>query len=168
LKTNPINRLNWRTFLNNPNPIAAALMSKMNFTKEERAKVKLECLRMLVTLQVDPARMQLISGFVDTYLRLNKTENEIFETQLKEIGLVEEEKIMEIVTSWMERGIETGIQTEAKKLVNRLIKRRFGEISPDIETRINNLPLDQVELLGEELFDFSHETDLINWLDSHS
>jgi hypothetical protein len=38
-----LNRLSWRTFLNNSNPIAAALMSKMNFKKEERAKVKLVC-----------------------------------------------------------------------------------------------------------------------------
>jgi hypothetical protein len=62
----------------------------------ERPKVKVECLRMLVNLELNPARMQLISGFVDTYLRLNQTENEIFETELKKIDLLEEEKVMEM------------------------------------------------------------------------
>jgi hypothetical protein len=33
---------------------------------------------------------------VDTYLRLNQTENEIFETELKKIDLLEEEKVMEM------------------------------------------------------------------------
>lgn len=45
---------------------------------------------------------------------------------------------MEIVTSWMERGIEQGEQ----KLINRLIKRRFN-ISEDVENRINNLSISQ-------------------------
>ncbi|MFW6360042.1 MAG: Rpn family recombination-promoting nuclease/putative transposase, partial [Chroococcales cyanobacterium] len=64
-----LNRLNWRTFLRQPNPVAAALMAKMQIAPEDRPRVKLECLRMLATLQLDPARTQLISGFVDTYLR---------------------------------------------------------------------------------------------------
>jgi hypothetical protein len=38
---------------------------------EDRPRVKLECLRLLATLRLNPARMRLISGFVDTYLRLN-------------------------------------------------------------------------------------------------
>jgi hypothetical protein len=110
-----VNRLSWKTFLKNPNPIAAALMSKMKFKVTERPKVKVECLRMLVNLELDPARMQLISGFVDTYLRLNQTENEIFETELKKIDLLEEEKVMEIVTSWMEMGIERGLEKGMEK-----------------------------------------------------
>ena len=42
-------------------------------TKDDslQTRVKLECLRLLATLRLDPARMQLISGFVDTYLRLS-------------------------------------------------------------------------------------------------
>ncbi|WP_313931754.1 hypothetical protein [Nostoc punctiforme] len=66
-----LNRLSWRDFLTQPNPVAAALMSKMNIPKLERPQVKAECLRLLATLKLDPARMQLISGFVDTYLRLD-------------------------------------------------------------------------------------------------
>lgn len=46
-------------------------MAKMRIAPKDWACVKLECLRLLVTLRLDPARMRLISGFVDTYLRLN-------------------------------------------------------------------------------------------------
>jgi hypothetical protein len=42
-------------------------MAKMNIADKDRPHVKLECLRLLTTLRLDPARMQLVSGFVDTY-----------------------------------------------------------------------------------------------------
>ena len=66
-RTIQLARLPWREFLARPNPVAAALMAKMRFAAEERPKVKVECLRLLATLGLDPARMSLISGFVDTY-----------------------------------------------------------------------------------------------------
>jgi hypothetical protein len=69
-----LNRLNWRDFLNQRNPVAAALMAKMRIDAADRPRVKVECLRLLATLRLDPARSQLISGFVDTYLRLNVQE----------------------------------------------------------------------------------------------
>ncbi len=73
-----LNRLNWRDFLTQHNPVAAALMAKMNIAVSERPQVKAECLRLLTTLRLDPARMQLISRFVDTYLRLDDTEKQCF------------------------------------------------------------------------------------------
>ncbi|MFK0731537.1 MAG: hypothetical protein ACIWVG_10305 [Gloeotrichia echinulata HAB0833] len=46
--------------------------------------------------------MQLISGFVDTYLRLNDTEKQVFQATISTMGLDEQEEIMEIVTSWQQ------------------------------------------------------------------
>jgi hypothetical protein len=50
-------------------------MAKMKIAKKDRPKVKVECLRLLANLQLDPARNFLISGFVDVYLRLNQYES---------------------------------------------------------------------------------------------
>ena len=36
----------------------------------------------LVTLKLNPAKMQLISGFIDTYLRLNKIEEDKFQIEV--------------------------------------------------------------------------------------
>jgi hypothetical protein len=60
-----LNRLNWRDFVNRPSPVAAALMARMNIAPDERVRVKLECLRLLVTLRLNKAKMRLISGFID-------------------------------------------------------------------------------------------------------
>ena len=45
-------------------------------------KVKAQCLRLLANLKPDPARMQLISGFVDTYIKLNRLEESEFKQEI--------------------------------------------------------------------------------------
>jgi Domain of unknown function (DUF3471) len=67
-----LNRLDWRDFINHQNPVASALMSKMRMKREERRQVKLECLRLMLTMKLNPAKMQMIAGFVNTYLRLSE------------------------------------------------------------------------------------------------
>ncbi len=46
-------------------------MAKMNIADSDRPRVKLECLRLLASLRLNTAKMQLISGFIDSYLQLN-------------------------------------------------------------------------------------------------
>ncbi|WP_227873395.1 DUF4351 domain-containing protein [Aphanothece sacrum] len=105
--------------------------------------------------------MQLISGFVDTYLTLNQAEETAFQRELKTFQQEEQEEVMEIVTSWMTQGIE-----REKALIIRLIKRKLGHIYRDIEVKIRELNIDKIEELGEALFDFSTLQDLENWLNT--
>ncbi|MDB9512977.1 DUF4351 domain-containing protein [Kamptonema animale CS-326] len=160
-----LNRLNWRDFLQQQNPVASALMAKMNIAPQERPRVKLECLRLLATLRLNPAKMKLISGFIDTYLRLNSEEESLLESEIARIEPAQQEVVMEIVTSWMERGIEQGKQSEALALILRLLPRRIGAVNPELQGNIRSLPVSQLEELAEALLDFSHEADLIAWLD---
>jgi hypothetical protein len=51
-----LNQLNWRDFVQQANPVASALMAKMNIADSERPKVKLECLRLLATLRLNPQK----------------------------------------------------------------------------------------------------------------
>jgi predicted transposase/invertase (TIGR01784 family) len=55
---------------------------------------------------------------------------------------------------------------EAKEqaLILRLLKRRVGNVSIDLESQIKTLPLAQLEELGEALLDFSQMDDLVTWL----
>ncbi|MEH2077392.1 MAG: Rpn family recombination-promoting nuclease/putative transposase [Nostoc sp.] len=135
-----LNRLNWRDFLTQPNPVAAALMSKMNIPTEERPQVKAECLRLLATLKLNPARMQLISGFVDTYLRLDDTEKQVFQVAISTMGLDEQEEIMEIVTSWQQEGAQKALEKVALNLLQR------GMIVQEI-SQITGLTIEQVQQL---------------------
>jgi|SRR5215831_908440 len=105
-----LNRLNWREFVNRPNPVAAALMARMNIAPNDRVRVKLECLRLLVTLRLNKARMRMISGFIDQYLNLNSLEQARFDAEIKTLATEEAERVMEIVTSWMKEGLRRGRQ----------------------------------------------------------
>jgi Domain of unknown function (DUF4351) len=163
-----LNQLNWRDFLKQKNPVAAALMSKMKIEKKDRAKVKVECLRAIATLKLDPARVSILSGFVDTYLNLNQLEVVEFEREVASIKKeTEKEKVMQIVTSWMEQGIEQGEQKEALRLVSRVLHRRVGELEAGINERLQKLSVSQLEDLLDAALDFTQMEDLINWLDAH-
>lgn len=159
-----LNRLNWRDFVQQHNPVASALIAKMNIAPAERRQVKFECLRLLATLQLDPARMQLISGFIDTYLRLNADENRLLRADIATIEPVKQEVVMKIVTSWMEEGIEQGKQEATLSLVMRLLPRRVGTLTPELQRRVQQLSLTQLEDLAVALLDFSQAADLEAWL----
>ncbi|WP_236612362.1 DUF4351 domain-containing protein [Picosynechococcus sp. NKBG15041c] len=144
----------------------------MKFSPEERPKVKLECLRMIVTLRLDSARIHLLSGFVDTYLRLNMAEQQIFEQELHQIQPQEEAQVLRIVTSWMEEGWQRGRQEgrqegrqdEARKLILRFIQQRFPEQGSKFQAQIQALDLDQLDALSDRLFGFESVMELETWL----
>ena len=171
-ETLQLNRLSWRDFVNVRSPIICALMAKMQMDVADRPTVKLECLRMLSQLEIDEARKQLLSGFIDIYLRLNPEEDAVFQEQLRAILPQEQEEVMEIVTSWMETGIEQGKEIgrrqEALSLVLRQLQRRVGLLSPELEESVNQLTLMRLEALADALLDFSTVDDLQIWLQNHS
>lgn len=155
-----LNRLDWRDFLKHKNPIAAALIAKMKINESDRPKVKAECLRLLVTLKLNPAKMQLISGFVDTYLNLNQQEEIIFQSELSTIELAEQEKIMEITTSWEQKGINKG----KSNTILRQLNRKLGTLENAIAEQIKSLEPTQLDSLTEDLLDFQSLDDLNQWL----
>jgi predicted transposase YdaD len=66
-----------------------------------------------------------------------------------------------------ERGEFKGRQDEGQALILRLLNRRVGNVSSEVETRVKALPLARLEELGEALLDFDRMTDLLTWLDVH-
>ena len=178
-----LNQMAWQDFEKRTNPILAALMANMRRGPQEGARVKLACLRMLAKLQLDPARRELVSVFVDSYLELTMEEEEQLGTELQELQPQEKESVMEIVTSWMKKGLEQGRvegrqegrqegRLEGRKeggrtVLLRQLRKRLGDLDPTIEKQIESLSADRLEQLGEALLDFSSLADLDAWLQSH-
>ncbi|NES06471.1 MAG: Rpn family recombination-promoting nuclease/putative transposase, partial [Okeania sp. SIO2F4] len=52
-------------------------------------------------------------------------------------------------------GREEGIGIGVVKQILRQIRRKFGEISPEVETQIEQLSLEKLDILGEEIFDLA-------------
>ncbi len=172
-------RLNWRSFINHPNPIAAALMARMNIATEDRPYAKLECLRMIATAKISARKTRVLTSFVDAYLQLNSVEQEIFQREVAKIEPRRRTKIMELTTSWKEEGIKQGLQQgmqqglqqgsqqEALHLALRLLNRRLGSVSQRLSKRIKKLSLTQLEDLSEAaMCDFKDVRDVNQWLDA--
>jgi len=93
--------------------------------------------------------------------RTNLTVKELEELEKREM-FVEDQRGAII------KGRKEGIIEGQTALILRLLVRRTGEISPEIQTRIQQLSLEQLENLGEILLDFTSQEDLIAWLESVS
>ncbi|BAZ53010.1 hypothetical protein NIES4103_56750 [Nostoc sp. NIES-4103] len=61
--------------------------------------------------------------------------------------------------------LQQGKRQGEESLILRLINRRFGQVDVSLIDRIRALSIENLEALGEALFDFSGVTDLIAWLE---
>jgi predicted transposase/invertase (TIGR01784 family) len=71
----------------------------------------------------------------------------------------------------LKKGLEEGrlaerslILNRQRSLVLRLLSRTVGELTNDLTTQINQLPIEKLEALNEILLDFKGLDDLIDWL----
>ncbi|HHW39694.1 MAG TPA: transposase, partial [Syntrophomonadaceae bacterium] len=174
-------KLDWREYIHSDNPVAAALLSKMGFRPEERVRVKLEFLRMLARMKLDPARMELLAAFFEAYLKLNREEEEQLYRELGKMDKKEVDAIMQITTSWHEKGRAEGraeglVEGRAEgraeglaegraeglaegkikakqEVICRYLARRFGADSAAIQEKVPQLTdMDALDRVLDELF----------------
>ena len=152
-----LNRLRWRDYVATPNPAATALMSKMQIAQRDRVRVRLQCLRLIATLRLDPARSQLIAGFVRTYLQMTRLE--LAELQ-QEVGLLPREEQNTMITLTNE-WIETGQVTAQRALILRLGTKRFGEPDATIRSALETADLLLLEILVDRLLEVESWAELL-------
>ena len=171
-KSIQLNRLDWREFIRKPNPVAAALMTKMHIAPEDRPRVKLECMRMIATLKLDKARAALIGMFMEAYLKLTAEENLEYNRELRTILPQEQDAVMQYTNPWIEEGKALGRhegRLEGRQdLILRQLRRRFGTQSDGLAQRIRELSEAKIEELSEELLVFESLVDAQIWLGTHA
>jgi len=64
----------------------------------------------------------------------------------------------------LEKGREEGRQEEAAALLLRQARHRFGPLAPELEVRLDALPLVRLEALSEAIFDLDSQSELRDWL----
>ena len=70
----------------------------------------------------------------------------------------------DILAEGMAEGKAEGKAEEGRFLVVRLLNRKLGNLPLQLLDRVNSLPIDRLELLGEDLLDFTLIIDLEAWL----
>lgn len=132
----------------------------MQIAPNERWRVKAASLRLLVGARHSRVQRRLLSQFVDVYLRLRGAEELAFQAEVATFSPREQEAVMEIVTSWEQKGRAEG----QRELVERLLIRKLGPLSDATLARLAPLSSSQLTALGEALLDFTAPGDLAAWL----
>lgn len=170
-----LNRLNWRDFLKQKNPVASALMARMQVKPEERVTVKLECIKLLLATKLDSLKSSVILQFIDNYLRLDSTEETIFNSEIAKIEPEQRAKIMTITTSWeekglergLERGLEQGRRLELIESTLEVIEHQIAETN-NFRERINQLSNSQLKALRKAAWSMKTLEDLRTWLQQNA
>jgi len=101
--------------------------------------------------------MELLGGFFETYLKLTRTEEEQLYRELDRIDSKEADAIMQITTSWHEKGrLEGKAEGKAEKAqdaICKYLKRRFGPESAGLQQKVQEMTtLEVLDGVMEELF----------------
>ncbi|WP_240507972.1 hypothetical protein [Virgibacillus indicus] len=144
-----VRKMNCREYIDSNNPVAAALLSKMNFSMKERVQVRLEFLRMMTRMELNPAKTRLIYGFFEQYLTLEKREEEQLMENIKQLD--EAEKIFELPISWEEKGKEEGREEgkleEKRNIAHAMLSKGLPE---ELIKEVTGLSKEEMEKVKQE------------------
>ena len=170
-RTVQLNRLDWRAYLRNDNPLAAALMARMRIADRDQMQVKAACLSRILGLPLSPRRRRLLAAFVGVYLRLQPLQEAQVEATVVAATGQSQEVLMDIAEiarqAVREFDIDYGERRAALRLVQLLLTKRFGALEDDLIAQVERLPMEQLELLVGDQLDFTARADLIAWLADH-
>lgn len=155
---------NWAALEANPNPFAVVVMSQLKARQvkspDQLLSWKLRLIRMLYDRKYSRQQIINLFRFIDWLIRLPEELEQTFEDRLAEY----EGTTMPYVTSIERRATERALQQGKQELVLRQLKRRVGELEPELEQQVKVLSIEQLEELGEALLDFTDVAQLKDWL----
>lgn len=113
----------------------------MGYHKRERVKVKIEFFKILTKLKIDLEKRDILVGFFQTYLQLNKDEEEMFVEEVSKFENAEE--ILKIPISYEARvkaigreeglkeghkkGLEAGLEAGKKEVALKMLKEGLAD-----------------------------------------
>jgi Domain of unknown function (DUF4351) len=152
----------WAELEASDNPFATVVMAHLK-TQEtskklgERKNWKFSLIRRLYEQGWQERDIRNLYRFIDWVMILPKALETEFWQEFKQF---EQERTMTYVTSGERIGYERGQQ----ELIIRLLQKRMGELPQSSREHIQSLSVNQLEMLGEALLDFTGLDDLLAWL----
>ncbi|WP_017295345.1 DUF2887 domain-containing protein [Geminocystis herdmanii] len=136
------------------NQILASVKNKEEFN------VKLDLVEAILVNKFPKLTIQQIQKMIN--LREADITQTRFYQQVLEIGRTEG------IQLGRTEGETLGMTKGEANMAIRLLTRRCGNLSNELQTKVRSLSIPQLESLGEALLDFNGISDLENWLSNHS
>jgi predicted transposase/invertase (TIGR01784 family) len=112
------------------------------------------------TLQTVPEKFSAVPEIQKAFQLANEsnfTQQELKELQHHELWVHDQQSAIDIAR-------EDATKTAQLSLIMRQMVRRLGTIEPEIENRIRQLSVQQLEKLGDTVLDFKNMSDITAWL----
>ncbi|WP_318503095.1 hypothetical protein [Bacillus sp. T3] len=103
---------------------------------------------MLVKMELNPAKAELINGFFETYLILNTQEEAKLMEEINQLDKQESEQIFKLPNSWREKGIKEGSTQARSEIALEMLKEG---ISLNSIAKITKLDFRVIEELKKRL-----------------
>jgi Domain of unknown function (DUF4351) len=146
----------------------AAQATKGKESQQRRRKQKFALMTMMYEKGYSRQEVIDLFRFIEWVMILPPELEQAFKNDL---ATYEEEKNMPYISN-LEReslaaGEAKGREAGKAELVIKLLNRKTGKVSEEILVKIEALPIDRLEKLGEDLLDFTGSEDLADWLQQH-
>jgi flagellar biosynthesis/type III secretory pathway protein FliH len=115
--------------------------------------------------------LELVYGLLEKLEAKKQDKQETIEedeTLIMSLRQLYRDKMAEVEQKGLQQGIQQGIQQERLQLIIHQLKRKLGQLSPELESQVKSLSFLTLESLAEALLDFNSTNDLIDWLDNYS
>jgi hypothetical protein len=133
------------------NLLACALVGFMRVPRVEQPRIKAEALRKIAEAKISEFKRYLLMECVEAYLPLDGPLMQQYQHLL--VTKSEYQAVIRTGKTTRELGIEEGEARERRRVVQRLLTRKFGVLSPLAQTRFDAMTMEQLDVLAEELLD---------------
>jgi len=115
----------------------------MGYGEEEKIQVKKEFLRLLIKMELDPARTRFIHDFFEQYLKLNEEEEAILMKEICQLDNAHE--FTKLPNSWEEKGKKEGREEGKKEVVLEMLKEGASIEFIAKVTKLNHLEIERLK-----------------------
>jgi predicted transposase YdaD len=136
--------------------------ARSELTDEAQQRVVLDLIETIVLYKLPLiSRQELARMFSLSDLKRTRYYQEVREEVREEL----QQEVRQEVREELQQEVR---QQEALELIRRQLLRRIGAVNPQLQERIEQLSVNQLEDLAEALLDFSNEANLAAWLHENS
>ena len=141
------------SWLESDNVVARINLPNMRSPPARRVDVYGQAVRGLLALEPDPRRREKYLEFIDIYADLTDNERQSYRRRYPEESTTMAGMFQRAREESMQLGIERGRVEGERAVLRRLLRRRFGVLSPETVTRVDHASARDLESWAENVLD---------------
>ena len=145
-------------WLDSGNLVARVNLPNMRSPAERKLDVYGQAVRGLLELEPDRGRREKYLEFIDIYADLTENELRRYRRERPEEGRV----VAGLIQRAREEGMQQGHIEGERAVLERLLRHRFGLLSPDVAERLSAASADDIEMWAENVLDAETLGDVFN------